>query len=87
MTTRRPSDDGPERWDTSSDAIEFFNAFARFAETRFGDESTRSDGNDRLWWVKDDALLLAQNNQSETLILIAPDEATLDALYALFPGF
>jgi hypothetical protein len=74
-------------WDTSADAEEFFQDYAQFAEDRFGSGPVRSAGEDRLWWSGDDALLLAQNGQDETLILIAPDEATLDALEALFPDF
>jgi hypothetical protein len=74
-------------WDTSAEAEEFFQAYAQFAEDRFGSGPTRSAGDDRLWWSGDDALLLAHNGGDETLILIAPDEATLDALEALFPDF
>jgi hypothetical protein len=74
-------------WDASVEASEFFDAYTHFAETRFGDGPTRSEGNERLLWVDSDALLLAQNDQSETLVLIAPDEVTLAALLALFPEF
>jgi hypothetical protein len=74
-------------WDTPADATEFFDAYGDFAEGRFGSGPARSEGDARLWWFGDDVLMLAQNSQDETLILIAPDEVTLDALYALFPEF
>ena len=73
-------------WDTPSDAQEFFEAYARFAESRFGSGPTRTEGDDHLWWLGDDALLLAHDGQVETLILIAPDENALEALEARFPG-
>jgi hypothetical protein len=74
-------------WDTPADADEFLDAYGRFAEARFGAAPSRSEGNSRSWWFGDDALLLARNGQDETLIIIAPDETTLDAVHALFPGF
>ena len=69
-------------WDTSADADEFFNAYVRFAEDRFGGEPGRSEGDARLW-SGDDVLLLTQNAQDETLVIIAPDEPTLEAIHAL----
>jgi hypothetical protein len=74
-------------WDTPADADEFLDAYGRFAEDRFGTAPTRNEGNSRAWWFGDDALLLARNGQDETLIIIAPDETTLDAVHALFPDF
>jgi hypothetical protein len=74
-------------WDTPADADQFFSAYTQFAEHRFGSQPTRSETNNRLWWFGDDVLLLARNGQDESLVVIAPDEATLDAVYALFPGF
>ena len=74
-------------WDTPADADEFLDAYGRFAEDRFGTAPARSEGNSRRWWFGDDALLLARNDQDETLIIIAPDEMMLDAVHALFPDF
>ncbi len=74
-------------WDTPADAAEFFDAYSRFAENRFGHGPSRSEGDARLWWYGTDALLLALNSQDEILVLIAPDDATLDAVHALFPDF
>jgi hypothetical protein len=74
-------------WDSSADAAEFWQAYAAWAEERFGSTVTRSEGDARWWWVGDDVLLLAQNTQEETLIVIAPDEPTLEAVQALFPEF
>ena len=74
-------------WDTPTDATEFFDAYARFAEHRFGGGPTRTAGDARRWWFGQDALLLTQNDQNETLVIIAPDKATLEAVHALFPGF
>jgi hypothetical protein len=74
-------------WDTPADAAEFFDSYVQFAEDRFGSGPARREGEDRLWWSGDDALLLAQNNQAETLIIIAPDEGTLEALHGLFLDF
>lgn len=74
-------------WDTPSDAAEFFSAYAQFAEERFGDAAARTEGEARWWWSGDDALLLAQNDQDETLVIIAPDQATLEAVRALWADF
>jgi hypothetical protein len=74
-------------WDTVADADEFFNAYVQFAEDRFGSASSSSDAGARNWWFGDDALLLARNGPDETLVVIAPDEETLNAVHALFPEF
>jgi len=74
-------------WDSASDAAEFFDTYTQFAEGRFGNGPTRRDGDARLVWLGDDALLLARNAQDETLVLIAPDEDTLNAVLTLFPDF
>ena len=74
-------------WDSASDAAEFFDTYTQFAEGRFGSGPTRRDGDARLVWLGDDALLLARNAQDETLVLIAPDEDTLNAVLTLFPDF
>jgi hypothetical protein len=74
-------------WDTPADASEFSDTYVQFAEERFGGGSARRDGDARLWWFGDDVLLLAQNDRDETLILIAPDEVTLEAVRALFSDF
>jgi hypothetical protein len=74
-------------WDTPADAGEFFHAYSRFAENRFDRGPSRSEGDDRLWWYGTDALLLALSSQYEILVLIAPDEATLEVVHALFPEF
>jgi hypothetical protein len=74
-------------WDTPTDAAEFFDTYARFAGDRFGGEPARSESDARWWWLGDDALLLAQNSRDESLVIIAPDEATLEAVRGLFPEF
>ena len=74
-------------WDTPTDAAEFWHAYAQFARDRFGADPTRADGDARWWWLGEDALLLAQNEQDETLVIIAPDEAILNAVRSLFPEF
>jgi hypothetical protein len=74
-------------WDTPADAAEFFDAYRQFAEDRFGGGPARTEEDARWWWFGDDALLLAQNSRGETLVVIAPDEPTLEAVRALFPGF
>ncbi len=74
-------------WDTSADAAEFRDAFEQFAELRLGGGPARAEGDARWWWSGEDRMLLAQNGQEETLIIIAPDETTLEAVHALFPGF
>jgi hypothetical protein len=74
-------------WDTPADADEFFVTYARFARDRFGHGPTRSEGDARWWWLGDDALLLARNSQDESLVIIAPDEATLEAVRGLFSEF
>ena len=74
-------------WDTPADAAEFFSAYTAFAQDRFGQGSARTEGETRQWWSGDDQLLLARNSQDETLIIIAPDAATLEAIHSLFPDF
>ena len=74
-------------WDTLTDADEFFDSFVQFAKNRFEEGPTRREGDARLWWSGNDVLLLARNGQNETLILIAPNNATLDAIHSLFPNF
>jgi hypothetical protein len=74
-------------WDTTTDADEFFDTYTQFSEDRFGSAPARQENKGRLWWSGDDALLLARNDQDETLIIIAPDEATLEAVHTLFPDF
>jgi hypothetical protein len=73
-------------WDTPTDASEFFETYVQFAGDRFGAGPARSEGETRLWSGQDQ-LLLAQNDQHETLVIIAPDQATLEALRGLFPEF
>jgi hypothetical protein len=73
-------------WDSADEADEFVEAYVQFAEERFGSGSTRSEGQNRLW-IGDDALLLARDDQDAVLIIVAPDEPTLDEVRALFSGF
>jgi hypothetical protein len=73
-------------WDTPADAGEFFETYADFAQARFGAEPSQT-GTGALGWSGDDALLLAQNGQGETLVIIAPDQVTLQAVRAVFPDF
>jgi hypothetical protein len=74
-------------WDTLADADEFFNTYVQFAENRFGSGPNRSEGATHLWWSGEDVLLLARNDQDDTLVIIAPDETTLAAVNALFADF
>jgi len=74
-------------WDTPVDAVEFFTSYVEFAEARFGAGPARTEGEHRLWWSGQDVMLLAQNEQDETLVLIAPDQAMLEVVYTLFPEF
>ncbi len=74
-------------WDTPQDAAEFFTRYVEFAEARFGAGPARTEGEHRLWWLDQDVMLLVQNEQDETLVLIAPDQAMLEAVYTLFPEF
>ena len=73
-------------WDTPADAAEFFETYADFAQDRFGGEPSQTEPS-ALRWFGDDVLLLAQNAQDETLVIIAPDQPTLEAIRALFPDF
>ncbi len=73
-------------WDSPDEAAEFVEAYVQFADRRFGSGPTQSEGQNRLWFG-DDALLLARDDQDQVLIIVAPDEATLNALRALFSGF
>jgi hypothetical protein len=74
-------------WDTAADADEFFQAYTGFATARFGGAPDRQTGGDRMLWFGDDALSLTRNDRDEILVLIAPGEATLDNVSALFPDF
>jgi hypothetical protein len=71
-------------WDTPDDATEFFDTYRDFATARFGEGPTQREGEARIGWVGDDALLLERTGPNQTLILIAPDETTLEAIYARF---
>jgi hypothetical protein len=74
-------------WDTPEDADEFFQAYSEFATERFNGAQPQRDKERHLWWSGQDTLLLTRNDQGETLVVIAPDEPTVQKIYALFPEF
>ena len=73
------------RWDSEEDAAEFFDAFLDFSRTRTGEEwepAAQDDDAQRLLMLEGQVIYL-ESTGADTLIIIAPDEQTLDALRAL----
>ncbi len=70
------------RWDDASEANEFRRALLRYASRRFGvSTATPADG---LWTWDNGALFSALHQEGErTVWLIAPDEATAEALWGV----
>jgi hypothetical protein len=67
-------------WDTSADAGEFLDAYARYADARFGHSADRTaDG--LACWQGADALCVAWEDGSVTVAL-GPDQATVDDVLA-----
>ena len=75
-------------WDSSMDAVEFFDAYSAFVVTRGGGNPTvlQADDTHMRWQVADRQYYLSRAG-SQVLVLHAPDGATLDRLIAQFPGF
>lgn len=74
-------------WDSETDVSQFWTAYAEFAQNRYDSPPTRRDTMHQWWLDGQDVTLLAQNPALEMLIIVAPDEPTLQAAYALFPDF
>ena len=73
------------RWDSEEDAAEFFDAFLDFSRTRTGEEwePAAQDGDAQRFLMLEGQVIYLESTGADTLIIIAPDEQTLDALRAL----
>ena len=67
------------RWDSSRDAFEFVEAFRAYGGWRFGERRTHQA--ERLWTWRHGAVLL-ERAYDQTLWIVAPDEATQEAIRA-----
>ena len=72
------------QWDTTEDAAEFAAAFLEYGDKRFGAEHRAAGGGD--CWFRG-GLNCLYTTGTGTLWLAAPDQATLDAVQALFPNY
>ena len=73
------------RWDSDEDAAEFFEAFLDFSRARTDAEwqpAARDDDTQRLLRLEGQVIYLSLT-EGRTLLIIAPDEQTLDAVRAL----
>lgn len=73
------------RWDSDEDAAEFFEAFLHFSRARTDAEwqpAAQDDDTQRLLRLEGQVIYLGLA-EARTLLIIAPDEQTLDALRAL----
>ncbi len=73
------------RWDSEEDAVEFFEAFLDFSRARTDAEwrpAAQDDDTQRLLRL-DGQVIYLDLTGSQTLLIIAPDEQTLDAVRAL----
>jgi len=65
-------------WDTTQDEKEFGDAFARYASNRFGSPS--SSQNNLTTWQNASSVTLLQQNGSNAIWILAPDQTTAQAL-------
>ncbi len=65
-------------WDTSRDEKEFSDAFRVYATHRFGNASTNQNGESA--WQSTDTFTLFQQNSSNAIWILAPDQLTAQAM-------
>lgn len=81
-------------WDDEAEMAEFVTIYREYAQNRFGDDLTQTDGADRTWWTgKNDVLLLAQgaapDGSTRALIILAPDKVLAERIlqeFSVFPA-
>ena len=74
------------QWDTEADAIELFEAFTAYMNLRQAGSSGDEAGGAR-WWEDEAGLTLLSRQGRQILIIVAPDQVTLDQVRSQFPGF
>jgi hypothetical protein len=75
-------------WDTSEEAVEFFEAFNHYMKLRLQGSQVNGyeEASARIWEHETGVTLLSRSGQ-DILILVAPDRATTDAIRTQFGGF
>jgi len=74
-------------WDTTNDAGEFFEAYVEFVDNKSGGVWTaRLDDEARKWWSTQDTSVYLSKEESEVLLIIAPDDITVNDIITCFPS-
>ncbi len=73
-------------WDTSGDAVEFGSAFERYGDVRFGGPSAQRGGG-LCWTSAAEGESCFFRRDTDTLWVLAPDAATVDAIVQAIPPF
>jgi hypothetical protein len=75
-------------WDSTTDAMEFFEGYSAFVVVRGGGSPAVLQADDtHMRWQLPGRQFYISRAGGQVLVLHAPDAATLDALIAQFPGF
>jgi hypothetical protein len=72
-------------WDSPADAEEFVDAYAAYAEGRFGHSADVVDG-DRLCWTGDADYVCLTWGPADTTVVLGPDETTVESVLELVAG-
>lgn len=73
-------------WDTNSDAAEFVDAYARYAEARFGGPASEQRSGHRCWTRSQDSLCL-YSQPGQALVILGPSLPVVNTVSAEFPQF
>ncbi len=74
------------RWDSEKDASEFFSALKLYGQERWGPPA-KSETGATIWNQKEDGDIIIDQQRSDTLWLITPDETTRNKILAGMPAF
>jgi len=75
-------------WDTAEDAQEFFDAYLVFVNNKSGGSwSVRLNDQDKKWWNAADESVYLSKQGNDVLLVIAPDETTIETILPRFAGF
>jgi hypothetical protein len=74
------------RWDSEKDAGEFFTQMAQYGQDRWGSPAVTKTGQ-FIWNQTTDGTVTFGKQGTDTLWVIAPDEAARNAVLAQFPAF
>jgi hypothetical protein len=66
-------------WDTDADAMQFYAAFKRYGQLRFGNPAS-SEG-DRITWMTPEGVFEFHTHGKETVLIFSPDVATTTKLW------